>query len=113
MIYADGTDPGDDAPESREKPARCANGCNAPFGLRCSVCNTENRDERVVDVAARAIGFTPGTPGLIGSGLSEIIAYDKAATVLIALGVPLHLPASKLRAWGAGAVVHLGPGDVR
>lgn len=24
----------------------CANGCNAPFGVRCSVCNTENRAER-------------------------------------------------------------------
>ena len=23
----------------------CANGCNAPFGVRCSVCNTENRAE--------------------------------------------------------------------
>lgn len=21
----------------------CANGCNAPFGVRCSVCNTTNR----------------------------------------------------------------------
>ena len=21
----------------------CVNGCNAPFGVRCSVCNTENR----------------------------------------------------------------------
>lgn len=32
------------APEAFEKTAvdnGCANGCNAPFGVRCSVCNTE------------------------------------------------------------------------
>ena len=93
----------------------CANGCNAPFGVRCSVCNTENRasemppPERCVDVAARAIGFTPGVHGLIGSGLSEIIAYDKAAAVLKALGVPLDLPSDRLRRWCSGEVIHLGP----
>ena len=34
----------------------CTNGCNAPFGVRCSVCNTEKRhptaaimDQLVVD----------------------------------------------------------------
>lgn len=29
----------------RENAPRCANGCNAPFGIRCSVCNTDKRAE--------------------------------------------------------------------
>ncbi len=34
-----GTSFHDDQPEQ----GGCANGCNAPFGIRCSVCNTTNR----------------------------------------------------------------------
>lgn len=26
----------------------CANGCNAPFGVRCSVCNTEKRQPLIL-----------------------------------------------------------------
>lgn len=39
------------APEAFEKTAvdnGCANGCNAPFGVRCSVCNTEKRQPSMV-----------------------------------------------------------------
>lgn len=30
-----------DAVDTSENQTGCANGCNAPFGVRCSVCNTE------------------------------------------------------------------------
>ena len=26
----------------------CTNGCNAPFGVRCSVCNTEKRQPSMI-----------------------------------------------------------------
>lgn len=30
----------------------CANGCNAPFGVRCSACNTVNRAEQPSEMTA-------------------------------------------------------------
>lgn len=63
--------------------------------------------ETVVDVAARAIGFDPPRDGLLGSGLSKILAYARAADVVRALGLPLDLPAEKLRRWAAGEVTHI------
>ena len=69
-------------------------------------------DESVVNVAARAYGYQPSTPGIIGSGLSQIIAFQRASAILKALGVPLHLSASTLRRWCAGEVIHLGPEDI-
>lgn len=74
--------------------------------------NEITSDESVVNVAARAYGYDPSMPGLIGSGLSRIIAYQRASDILRALGIPLHLGASTLRRWCAGEVVHLGPADI-
>lgn len=72
------------------------------------VCATHSKElERVVDVIARTVGFDPPQPGLIGSGLSQMMAYDRAAAICRAIGVPMTLDVDVLRAWGKGAVVHL------
>ena len=70
----------------------------------------ESCGDTVVDVIARTIGYQPGVDGLIGSGLSRILAYNKAADIAKALGVAPTLPVDHLRRWGAGEVIHLGPG---
>lgn len=70
-----------------------------------------SRDESVANVVARVIGFTEPTAGLIGSGLSQIIAYNRAGEILKALGLNPLLSVAKLRRWGAGEVTHLGPED--
>jgi hypothetical protein len=38
----------------------CANGCNAPFGVRCSVCNTENRADEDLDPSCARCGSSTG-----------------------------------------------------
>lgn len=60
-----------------------------------------------VDVVASALGYTPPIDGLLGSGLSKMLAYQRASEVLKALGLPLDVPAETVRRWGAGAVIHL------
>lgn len=45
--------------------------------------------------------------GLIGSGLSRIIAYNRAADIAKALGLPPTLSADVVRRWAAGEVIHL------
>jgi hypothetical protein len=65
--------------------------------------------DSVADVIARTIGFQPGVDGLIGSGLSRILAYNRAADIAKALGIAPTLSADTLRRWGSGEVIHLGP----
>lgn len=85
------------------------------FGLPITfgpVVRADESDESVVNVVARTLGYDEPIDGLIGSSLSKMIAFQRASDILRALGVPLHLGASKLRRWCAGEVIHLGPSDV-
>lgn len=66
-------------------------------------------EPRVVDVIAATIGYDRPREGLIGSGLSRILAYNQAGDIVRALGLPIDLRASVLRRWGAGEVIHLVP----
>lgn len=63
--------------------------------------------DRAVDVVARTLGYDQPRKGLLGSGLSQIIAYNRASDVMRALGLPLDVTAEAVRRWGAGEVVHL------
>ena len=63
----------------------------------------------VVDVIAAAWGYRPPIDGLIGSGLEKMIAYQRAREAADALGLPPDLDVETVRAWGSGAVMHLGP----
>jgi hypothetical protein len=64
-------------------------------------------DRTVVDVVADSLGYDRPREGLIGSGLSRMLAYQRAADAVKALGLPLDLSADTLRRWGAGEVIHL------
>lgn len=69
--------------------------------------STVTEGDRVVDVIARVIGYQPSIDGVLGSGLSEILAYNQAAAIADALGLPVALSANTVRRWGAGEVIHL------
>lgn len=63
----------------------------------------------VVDVVATAIGYDQPRDGLLGSGFSRMLAYQRAGDICKALGVPTDLDADKLRRFCAGEVTHIGP----
>lgn len=52
----------------------------------------------VVDVIARSLGYDPPSDGLIGSGFSRMLAYQRAADACRALGLPLDVSAAALEA---------------
>jgi hypothetical protein len=63
----------------------------------------------VVEAIASTIGYSPGIDGLLGSGLSKMLAFQQATDICKALGLPSDVDVDVVRRWGSGEVIHLGP----
>jgi hypothetical protein len=58
----------------------------------------ETLQERI----AKAIGYDQPIDGLLGSGLSKMIAHQRAADICKAIGLAPGLDVEFVRAWGHG-----------